>query len=106
MPEYSIQIKNVTTNKSVITALLNYFVSNQVYTYGSLQKLARDRNTVTATIAVGMSPKKTTLYETDEDGNIAAGYLFRLNKRLDVMLCANIRGCGVCGEYPGKQVQA
>lgn len=104
MPEYSIQIKNVTTNKSVITALLNYFVSNQVYTYGSLQKLARDRNTVTATIAVGMSPKKTTLYETDEDGNIAAGYLFRLNKKTGRYVMRKYTGDAVSAEnIPGSK---
>lgn len=37
-PEMVLEIDNVTTNKSVIEAILNYYINEKVFTYGGLQK--------------------------------------------------------------------
>lgn len=102
MPEQQIQIENVTSNKSLIDALLGYFVEHKVYTYGSLQRLERSGSTVTATLAVGMNPKKTALYETDEDGRITAGYLFRLNKTTGRYVMRRYSGEALSAEFFGS----
>ena len=53
-------------------------------------------NTARVTIVVGMSPKKTTLYELDDAGNAVAGYLFKLNEKTKRY---------VLRKYTGDQVQ-
>lgn len=80
MPEVTIDISNVTTNASIINAILDYYSANKVYTYGSLQAIEHTGNSAKVTVAVGMNPKKTALYQTNANGDVIAGYLFKENK--------------------------
>ena len=96
MPEVTINVSNVSTNASVINAILDYYLANRIYTYGGLQNIQMTGNTARVTIVVGMSPKKTTLYELDDAGNAVAGYLFKLNEKTKRY---------VLRKYTGDQVQ-
>lgn len=96
MPEITINVSNITTNASLINAILDYYIANKVYTYGSLQNIQVTGNSAKVTVAIGMSPKKTVLYETDDSGEVVAGYLFKVNEKTNRY---------VLRKYTGAQVQ-
>lgn len=96
MPEITINVSNITTNASLINAILDYYIANKVYTYGSLQNIQVTGNSTKVTVAIGMSPKKTVLYETDDSGEVVAGYLFKVNEKTNRY---------VLRKYTGAQVQ-
>ena len=95
MPEEIITISNVTTNASLIKAILDYYVAKRVYTYGSLQKVELNGDTAKVTVAIGMNPQKSVLYETDDSGNVVAGYLFKLNPKTNRYVMRKYTGTGV-----------
>ena len=78
-PEMVLEIENVTTNKSVIEAILNYYINEKVFTYGGLQKIEYSAGKAIVTIVVAMNPERTLLYQTDSSGDIVAAYLTKLN---------------------------
>lgn len=78
-PEMVLEIENVTTNQSVIEAILNYFINEKVFTYGGLQKMEYSGGKVIVTVVVGMTPGKTLLYQTNSSGDVVAAYLTKLN---------------------------
>lgn len=78
-PEMVLEIYNVTTNKSVIETILNYYINEKVFTYGGFQKIEYSGGKAIVTIVVGMSPQRTLLYQTNSSGDIVAGYLTKLN---------------------------
>ena len=78
-PEVILEIDNVTTNKSVIEAVLNYYINEKVFTYGGLQKIEFSGGKAIVTVVVGMNPGKTLLYQTNASGEIIAAYLTKLN---------------------------
>jgi hypothetical protein len=78
-PEMVLEIDNVTTNKSVIEAILNYYINEKVFTYGGLQKIEYSGGKAIVTVVVGMSPARTLLYQTNSSGDIVAAYLTKLN---------------------------
>jgi uncharacterized surface anchored protein len=78
-PEMVLEIDNVTTNKSVIEAILTYYINEKVFTYGGLQKIVYSGGKAIVTIVVGMNPAKTLLYQTNSSGDIVAAYLTKLN---------------------------
>lgn len=78
-PEMVLEIDNITTNKSVIEAILNYYINEKVFTYGGLQKIEYSGGKAIITIVVGMNPERTLLYQTNSSGNIVAAYLTKLN---------------------------
>ena len=97
MPEVLIEITGAATNKMVIDTLLDYYINHAVFTYGGLQKLEYKNGKLMATIVVGMTPARDLLYETDNSGNIAAAYLFRLNETY---------GRYVIRKYTGTEITA
>ncbi len=97
MPEFTINIDGVTTNKSLIDAILNYFVSKEVYTYGSLQGITMDGSNTTVCIAAGMNPKKALLYRKNDAGEITNAYLFKLSEATNRY---------VMREYSGESIVA
>jgi len=78
-PEIVLEIENVTTNKSVIEAILNYYINEKVFTYGGLQKIEYSAGKAIVTIVAGMSPGRTLLYQTNSSGEVVAAYLTKLN---------------------------
>jgi len=78
-PEMVLEIGNVTTNKSVIEAILTYYINEKVFSYGGLQKIVYSGGKTIVTIVVGMNPAKTLLYQTNSSSDIVAAYLMRLN---------------------------
>ena len=80
MPEMVLEISNVTTNRSVIEAILDYYTKERVFTYGGLQNLRYDGSALKAVVVAGMTPARELLYQTDDAGEILAVYLARLNK--------------------------
>lgn len=78
-PEVVLEIENVTTNKSVIEAILNYYINEKVFTYGGLQKIEYSGGKAIVTIVVGMTPARTLLYQTNSSGDVVAAYLTKLN---------------------------
>ncbi|WP_185967514.1 SpaA isopeptide-forming pilin-related protein [Clostridium sp. HBUAS56010] len=96
-PEVVLEIENVTTNQSVIEAILHYYMNEKVYTYGGLQRIEYRNGTVFATVVVGMNPGKTLLYQTNDGGDIIAAYLTRLNPTY---------GRYVIRKYTGKELNA
>lgn len=78
-PEIVLEIENVTTNKSVIEAILNYYINEKVFTYGGLQKIEYSGGKAIVTIVVGMTPARTLLYQTNSSGDVVAAYLTKLN---------------------------
>ena len=78
-PEIVLEIENVTTNKSVIEAILNYYINEKVFTYGGLQKIEYSGGKAIVTIVVGMNPGRTLLYQTNSSGDVVAAYLTKLN---------------------------
>uniref|UniRef100_UPI0006D19E5B hypothetical protein n=1 Tax=Clostridium sp. NkU-1 TaxID=1095009 RepID=UPI0006D19E5B len=96
-PEMVLEIDNVTTNKSVIEAILNYYINEKVFTYGGLQKIEYSGEKAIVTIVVGMSPQRTLLYQTNSSGDIVAGYLTKLN---------TIYGRYVIRKYTGNELNA
>jgi uncharacterized surface anchored protein len=78
-PEIVLEIENVTTNKSVIEAILNYYINEKVFTYGGLQKIEYSGGKAVVTIVVGMTPGRTLLYQTNSSGEVVAAYLTKLN---------------------------
>lgn len=97
MPEITINISGITTNASLINAILDYYTANQVYTYGSFQQIQVTGSLAKVTVAIGMNPKKTILYETNHGGEVVAGYLFKLNDQTRRY---------VLRKYTGGQIQA
>lgn len=79
-PEVTIQISNVTTNASVIQAVLDYYQAQKVFTYGGLQDITMSGSTATVRLVVSMTPNKLCMVETDDSQTPVAGYLFRLNE--------------------------
>ncbi len=79
MPEIVIEVEQVSTNRSLIEKIIDYYEASGVFTYGSLQAVSMEGQRAIVTLSVGMNPGCEALYETDENGNITAGYLFRLN---------------------------
>ncbi len=82
-PEVTIRIANVTTNASVIQAILDYYQAQKIFTYGSLQEITLSGDTAAVKLAVGMTPGKLAMVETDDSEVPVAGYLFKLNKATD-----------------------
>lgn len=82
-PEVTITIQNVTTNASVIQAVLDYYQAQKVFTYGSLQEITLNGDTAVVKLAVSMTPGKLAMVETDDSGTPVAGYLFKLNEATD-----------------------
>ncbi|MFW6677634.1 SpaA isopeptide-forming pilin-related protein [Lacrimispora sp. AGF001] len=78
-PEIVLEIENVTTNKSVIETILNYYINEKVFTYGGLQKIEYSGGKAIVTIVVGMTPARTLLYQTNSSGDVVAAYLTKLN---------------------------
>jgi uncharacterized surface anchored protein len=78
-PEMVLEIDNVTTNKSIIEAILNYYINEKVFTYGGLQKIEYSGGKAIVTVVVGMNPGRTLLYQTNSRGDIVAAYLTKLN---------------------------
>lgn len=78
-PEIVLEIENVTTNKSIIEAILNYYINEKVFTYGGLQKIEYSGGKAVVTIVVGMTPARTLLYQTNSSGDVVAAYLTKLN---------------------------
>ena len=78
-PEMVLEIDNVSTNKSVIEAILAYYINEKVFTYGGLQKIEYSSGKAIITIVVGMNPGRTLLYQTNTSGDIVAAYLTKLN---------------------------
>ncbi len=78
-PEMVLEIENVTNNKSVIEAILNYYINEKVFTYGGLQKIEYNGGNAIVTVVVGMSQERTLLYQTNSSGDIVAAYLTKLN---------------------------
>ena len=81
MPEIVLEIDQVSTNRSLIETVLDYYMQEQIYTYGSLQEVKTDGEKVFVTIAAGLSPKKNLLYDVDDAGNVSDVYLLRLNEK-------------------------
>lgn len=79
-PEITIRISNVTTNASIIRAVLDYYQAQKVFTYGGLQDITLSGDTAAVRLAVSMTPNKLCMVETDDSGTPVAGYLFRLNE--------------------------
>ncbi len=78
-PEMVLEIENVTTNKSVIETILNYYINEKVFTYGGLQKVEYSGGKIIVTVVVGMNPGRTLLYQTNSSGDIVAAYFTKLN---------------------------
>jgi len=78
-PEIVLEIENVTTNKSLIESILNYYINEKVFTYGGLQKIEYSGGKAIVTIVVGMTPARTLLYQTNPSGDVVAAYLTKLN---------------------------
>ncbi|ADL03061.1 SpaA isopeptide-forming pilin-related protein [Lacrimispora saccharolytica] len=78
-PEIVLEIENVTTNKSVIEAILNYYINEKVFTYGGLQKIEYIGGKAIVTIVAGMTPARTLLYQKNSSGDVVAAYLTKLN---------------------------
>lgn len=78
-PEIVLEIENVTTNKSLIESILNYYINEKVFTYGGLQKMEYSGGKAIVTIVVGMTPARTLLYQTNSSGDVVAAYLTKLN---------------------------
>lgn len=96
MPEITIQVSGITTNASLINAILDYYIANKVYTYGSFQEIQVTGDSAKVTVAIGMNPKKTILYETNNAGEVVAGYLFKPNDAAKRYILR---------KYTGEQVQ-
>lgn len=96
-PEVVLEIENVTTNKSVIEAILNYYMNEKVFTYGGLQRIEYSNGKALATVVVGMNPEKTLLYQTNDSGDIVAAYLTKLNP---------VYGRYVIRKYTGNELNA
>lgn len=96
-PEMVLEIENVTTNKSLIEAILNYYVNEKVFTYGSLQNVEFANGKAKVTIVVGMTPQRTLLYQTNSSGDIIAAYLTKLNTTY---------GRYVIRKYTGQELNA
>ncbi|MEW4411273.1 SpaA isopeptide-forming pilin-related protein [Clostridium sp. AN503] len=79
-PEVTITVTNVSTNASLIQAILDYFQAQKVFTYGSLQAVTLTGDTAVVKLAVSMTPDKLAMVETDDSGTPVAGYLFKLNE--------------------------
>lgn len=96
-PEIVLEIENVTTNKSVIEAILNYYINEKVFTYGGLQKIEYSGGKAIVTVVVGMTPGRTLLYQTNSSGDVVAAYLTKLN---------TIYGRYVIRKYTGDELNA
>lgn len=106
-PEVTIQISNVSTNASIIQAVLDYYQAQKVFTYGGLQDIILSGNTVTVKLAVSMTPNKLCMVETDDSGTPVAGYLFRLNEATNRYIFRKYTGDNfmVMAQLPGSRYE-
>lgn len=96
-PEIVLEIENITTNQSVIEAILHYYVNEKVFTYGGLQKIELRGKKAIVTVAAGLKSQKPLVYQTNSEGDITAAYLTKLNKSY---------GRYVVRKYTGNELSA
>lgn len=104
-PEIILEISDVTTNGSLVEAILDYYLGERIFTYGSLQDIEIDGDTVRVTAAAGASPSKNFLYEEDSAGNVTAAYLYKPDGDTGryVMRRYAVPNLAVLCKYPGNR---
>ena len=98
MPEETFIVTGVTTNKSLIDAILNFYVTAELFTYGSIQNISFSGDTATVTVALGMNPNKTLLYDVDSSGEVTDAYLYKLNTDTNRYVMRHYTGTSVTVE--------
>lgn len=96
MPVQILELEQVTTNQSVIEAILSYYEESGAFLYGGLQSVSQSGDKVYASIVVSAWPLNRFLYRQNAEGDITQVYRYQLNPAY---------GRYILREYTGDEIK-
>lgn len=99
MPTAVLEISQITTNRSVVEAILDYYVEKGVFTYGGLQSASLEGDSAHVVILTGALPIRELLYRENADGEVTNVYLYRLNERYGRYILREYTGSEILGAF-------